>query len=1138
MFKFIKIYVGVLVVLSALLIAPISSQAQVLYGSLTGNVTDPKDSAVPGATVEVVEAATGIMRSTITDDRGGYSFSNLPVGIYKVTISMKAFKTLVREDIRIDANKVYRFDPKLDVGEVHETVVVSSDAGQPLQSDRTDVNTTQPARQINDLPLTGSLGRNYQSMMMLIPGTVGAGEQNSAAGNPQRSISFNVNGVSRLQNNTRIDGAGVVYPWLPTNTVYVPPAESIQAVNIVTNSFDAEQGLAGGAAINLTIKSGSNDFHGVGWGYDTNSATQARNFFQTTPQVPKNILAQFGYAVSGPIVLPRFGEGGKKTWSGKNKLFFFTDLERTTNRQFAKVQTYSVAPASLRPDANGNVNFTPTGITIYDPLSNPDPSKRTPFANDTIPANRIDIAAIELLKRMPLPTGSGFVNNFTPTGVALFNRTNFDVKVNYNYSNNLTFFGRYSLSPTEIFEPPIFGDASGPALNGGQLGAAPSRIQVAGSGFTYTFNSHVVLDANVGYTRQRLGAAGPDVNGTNFGLDVLKIPGTNGPDFLQSGIPSFQIANWTNIGNDNTGNPFLFRDNQYLGAANLSWLKNEHDFRFGIDYQNQQINHFQPQGGTFQTVRGTFTFDGASTRRQGDPAPADARFNSWADFLLGLPRTAGKVDQLRNPNSIHMQSYALYARDHWQITRNITLSYGLRWERFPFPTKDNTGINRFDPADGNVYTGGLSGVPENTGAASGPGNFLPRVGLAYRYKDKTVFRGGWGRSLDPRPFIDFRNAYPVVNAWAMPAISFNGVTNPFIPVTTLRIGLISGSPPPDLTQGILKLPANSGTTTYPKTPMRKEIDSWNFIIERELPWNLVGQVGYIGTRAHGQMGFININAGAPGTGTAGRPLFQLFGLTADINEILPYGDTTYDAMQTQLTRRWHGSIFGSVFTWSKTINYADNDANPRIQYLPAKQHNRGLASYHRKFNSQTYWVYDLPAGKGHKFADGGALSKLLGGWQVNGTMSIMSGAPINVTQDTAGNLLAGGSGQYPDLVKPTVAINHNFTPGLPVAGLDPNLFRYFDVTAYATENGAVFGSGGRNQIIGPGFWNVDMGLYRTFTFTERFKFQLRGEALNALNHPNFSNPGSNQSAAGAFGYITSTTGQGSRIFRFGARLEF
>ena len=267
-----------------------STNAQVLYGSLTGNVTDPKGSSVPGAKVEVVNISTGDSKNVTTDERGGYTFNSLQVGVYKLTIALSSFKTLINDEITIEANKLYRFDGQLEVGEVRETVVVTSDAGPPLQTDRADVNITQTTRQVNDLPLTGSLGRNYQSLMQLVPGALSAGEQNSVAGNPQRSISFNVNGVSRMQNNTRIDGAGVVYPWLPTNTVYVPPAESIQTVNIVTNSFDAEQGLAGGAAINLTIKSGTNDFHGVGWGYDTNSRFLARSFFQPVnqPQIPKN----------------------------------------------------------------------------------------------------------------------------------------------------------------------------------------------------------------------------------------------------------------------------------------------------------------------------------------------------------------------------------------------------------------------------------------------------------------------------------------------------------------------------------------------------------------------------------------------------------------------------------------------------------------------------------------------------------------------------------------------------------------------------------------------------------------------------------------------------------------------------------
>jgi hypothetical protein len=1100
------------------LAVPRADYAQVLYGSLTGNVTDPAGAIVSGAKVEALNINTGVSKIVNTDDRGVYLFSDLQPGVYKVTIEFTSFKSQVQEGVRVDANTVRRIDAQLQTSGVSESIVVTASSAT-LQTDRADINITQPTRQVNDLPIAGSVGRNYQSLMGLVPGAVLQGEQNSAAGSPQRSISFNVNGVSRLQNNTRIDGSSVIYPWLPTNTAYVPPAEGIQTVNIVTNSFDAEQGLAGGAAINVIIKSGTNEFHGAGWGYDTNSALRARNFFQTTPQNPKDILVQFGYAVGGPII--------------KNKLFFFTDLERTTRRNTSRTNTISIVPASLRPSSQGGVDFSGTGVTIYDPDSNPDPRLRTPFPGNVIPANRIDQAARELIDRLPLPTGPGFINNFVANGVALFNRTNIDTKINYNISDRFTLFGRYSISPTNIVEPPLLGEAGGDALNGGQNGTAPGRVQIAGAGITYTFSPTVILDANVGYTRQRLGAENFDLD-SNFGLDVLKIPGTNGGDRLQGGIPSFQFTGtWANLGNPNTGNPFLFRDNQYVATANLSWLKGAHGLRFGVDYQNQQINHFQPQGGTFQTVRGTFQFNGNSTRLQNGPAPADIRYNAWADFLLGLPAAAGKVDQLRNPNSLRLKSYAFYARDHWQATRNLTLTYGLRWERYPFPDKDNTGINRFDPATGNVITGGLEGVPRDTGAASGVGQFLPRIGIAYRLDEKTVLRGGYGQSADPRPFIDFRNAYPIVNAWAMPQRLFNGATNAFLPVTTFRQGLINTSVPPDLTKGILKLPSNTGTTTYPDTPMRKEIHSFNVVVERELTSRFTAQIGYVGTRAVGQMGFININAGAPGTGNAGRALFPQFGLTADINEIIPYKTTTYDALQSELKGRFGSSLLGVVYTFSKAINYADNDANPRIQYMPEAERNRGLASYDRTHNFQSYGVYDLPFGHGRRWLNDGFASYLLGGFQLNGILSRTSGAPFYIVQGNGGNLNAGGSQQVPDQIKSSVKILDGIGTGNP----------YFDTTAYAAVNIPAgqpqrFGNAGRNNLRGPGFFNVDLSLFRTISLTERFRLQIRAEALNALNHPNFSNPGADVSSAAAFGFITSTTGIGERNIRLGARLSF
>jgi len=1106
--------------LATLLVMMATSQSgypQVLYGALTGNVTDQTGAIAAGVKVQALNVATNVATSATTDSRGVYRFTDLQPGVYTITIEAQGFKKLVQRSVPVDSNALRRVDAQLQLSDVSETVEVTARAPL-LQTDRGDVHVIQTAREVNDLPLVGGAGRNYQTLMQVVPGALMAGEQNSAAGSPQRSISFNVNGVSRLQNNTKLDGASIVYPWLPTNTAYVPSAEAIDEVSIVTNSYNAEQGLVGGAAINVIIKSGTNAIHGAAWEYRTDSGLKAKNFFQTAPTNPKDTLDQFGANVGGPIL--------------KDKLFFFANWERTNRDNASPVRLYSLATDALRRG-----DFSGTGVTIYDPLSNPDPAQRTPFPGNIIPANRIDPAALELIKLMPLPTGSGFANNYTANGEGNYRRDNIDLKLNYHASNRLSLFGRYSLSPSNIFDPPSLGGAGGDALNGGQLGNAPGRTQLAGLGGTYTFSPNLLLDVNLGYTRQRLGAENVDIN-SNFGLDVLHIPGTNGPDRLQGGMPSFQLSGWANLGNPNTGNPFLFRDNQYVGAFNLQWIRQSHSMRFGLDYQNQQLNHFQPQGGTFQTVRGTLVFNGNSTRLQNGPTPSDTRFNSWADFLLGLPNTAGKVDQLRNPNSLRIKAYALYAQDSWQVTRRLTLNYGLRWELYPWPTRDHGGVSRFDPSDGNVYTGGVGGVPLDTGTTVGIGQFLPRAGLAFRLNDKTVFRGGFGLSSDPKPYIDFRNAYPINFAWSFPTPTFNGASNTFVPVTTLRQGLVPAPPSPDLTQGVIKLPASVGTTTFPKDSQRKTIQSWNVALQRELyPW-LSAQLAYVGTLARGQQGFLNINAAAPGTGTAGRPLAAL-GILSDINMIAPVGDATYNALQADLRGRLTSAQFGVSYTLSKATNYQDNDGNPRIPWLPAIGLNKAVAGFDRTHVLQAYWLWDLPFGKDRRWANGGLSNALLGGWQLNGALQLMSGTPINVIQGNSGNLNAPGSGQYPDLVKSTVDILGGVGAGHP----------YFDTGAFAQVNipsgdPQRFGNAGRNPIRGPGFFNIDCGLYKAISLTGRARVQLRVDVLNVLNHPNLANPGGDISNSATFGIISQTineigtTNTGERQIRLGARVSF
>ncbi|MET0554877.1 MAG: hypothetical protein ABW221_17680, partial [Vicinamibacteria bacterium] len=437
-------------------------------------------------------------------------------------------------------------------------------------------------------------------------------------------------------------------------------------------------------------------------------------------------------------------------------------------------------------------------------------------------------------------------------------------------------------------------------------------------------------------------------------------------------------------------------------------------------------------------------------------------------------------------------------------------------------------------------------VPLDTGASAGSGQFLPRLGLAYRLDDKSVVRAGYGHSADPKPYIDFRNAFPINFAWSHPAVQFNGATNAFIPVTTLRQGLDEArfGRKPDLTQGVIPLPAGAGTTTYPKEDERKYVQSWNLMFQRELAGGFTAQVGYVGTRIQGQQGFVNINASAPGTGNAGRPLSR-FGILTDINMIRPAGDGNYHALQTELRGTTQHAQIGVVYTLSRARNHQDNDSNPRIQWPDAFELNYGLASLDRTHNLQTFWVWDLPFGKGRRFAEGGIGNILFGGWQVNGLLSVMSGQPINIIQGNAGNLNAGGSGQYPDRVKDDVEILGGIGLGNP----------YFDRSAFAPVNIAAgqpqrFGNAGRNPIRGPGFWNVDMGLFRTFSVSGEVRVQLRVEALNVFNHPNFATPGTGGQAgndisnAGAFGYVTQTVnstginGAGERQVRLGARVSF
>jgi carboxypeptidase family protein len=1148
------------------------TKAQVLYGSLTGNVTDQSGAIVSGAKVEALNAGTGQSTSVMTDARGSYVFNNLLPGVYKVTVTAQSFKALAQDNIRVEANTVQRLDAQLQVGNVSETVQIST-TNEGLQTDRADVNTQLQEKELANLPITSSAGRNFQGLYKIVPGFSAVTEGvSSDGGNPQRSMTGNVNGNSMQANLTRIDGSSNAYIWLPFNTAYVPPTESIQSVSIVTNSYDAEQGNANGAAVNVVTKSGTNDFHGSVFEFHNDNALRAYNFFSPRGvNQPKFITNQYGFAVGGPIK--------------KNKLFFFTDWEATKRRQLASRTVQVINPDAIF-DAAGNANLSaaiPAGTDcnvtrvagcVFDPnTGNADGSGRLAFPGNIIPANRIDPAVKNMLSRI---NKAGFLNNagvnatqnYNSTGSAALDRNTNDIKLNYVPNQKTTIFGRYSISRALLFDPPTLGDALGGATGGGQLGTAPSRIQSVGLGGTYTISPTMLIDVNAGYTRQRLGAQyDVDLDLGTFGIDTLGIPGTNnGDDRLYGGTPGFNFpqGTWNGIGNVDTGNPFLFRDNQYVANANLTWTRGPHDLRFGMEHTRNAMNHFQPQGGAFQNPRGAFRFNGNVTSLLGGPGANQA--NSLAQFLLGLPNEVGKAIQNSNPNALRWKTWSAYARDRWQATSNLTINYGVRWEYYPFATADHSGVKLFDPSTGNVLIGGFGNTPLDNGVDVGHGQLLPRLGIAYRWGSKMVIRAGYGMSADSNNWRFFRNNFPATTLSDVgnqtqfaPAASLTGATLAPYPGLSAGIPFIAL---PDISSGVLPVPNNVGPgTTVPFEFRRGYTHSYNLTLQREFA-GFVAEAAYVGNRGIRVLTNENINAAPIGAGNPGRVLFPVANKNwGDINCLCPDTNSYYDGLQTKVTRRLGGGSFlGATYTLSKAINSVDNEEVASTfggqggflfwSYPAYRDRNKALATYDRTHNLVVYGAYELPFGPKKQLATRGLIGKIAGGWQLNWLMQRMSGTPFSLIVGSGGALNAPGNVQTADQIAPLQIMDG--VGNVPVAG--QQVFcpatdlscHYFDPRSFVAPTGARFGNTGRNIIRGPGFFNLDAGVSRDFNITEGVKFQFRMDMFGVTNTPHFNNPGTDPSNAATFGVITTTlnlAGRGSgsggeRVIWFAGKVTF
>jgi hypothetical protein len=1086
---------------SMFLSAPL--RAQTLYGTLVGNITDPTGLPVAGATVRAVHSGTGLARETKTNDNGGFLFSDLQSGPYNITVRTGSFAPFTTTGVQISANAVTRADAQLQLQTVAEAITVAASA-VTLQTDRAEVRSEIDTKQVSHLPIGGV--RNYTALLALVPGVSPPAPAHSLAANPQESLAASVGGQSDERNDTRIDGAGNTFVWLPRLVAYSPPIETIEAVNVVTNSMDAEQGIAGGAAINVVTKSGTNRFNGTLFEYHINSAFKARNVFFAEASQPKFIQNQWGGTLGGPIV--------------KNKLFFFGSHERT-NRRSNVSRFFTVPTAEARRG-----DFSSYGTIIYDPLTgSADGSGRTPFANAVIAQDRISRVARQIIEWLPLPTTSAIANNYFASGVAEFNRHSSDVKINWNPMEKLSIFGRASVLKFDGWTPVPFGPASGgaiaPDLTEGPVQGLNKSVS---AGLTYSITPSVLLDGTIGFnyvTPEALHV----LWGQNVGLNDLRLPGTNDPnDITYSGMPQFRISGYSTYGNPGSARPQTWHDNQKRYNANASWTKGPHQFRFGFDLSREHMNHWQVEAGG--GPRGDFAYSGGTTAIRNGPAPN--QFHAFAAFLLGLPSSVGRAVAPELPLTTRAWRQGFYARDQWQATRNLTLTLGVRVEYYPVVTRKDRGIELYDPTTNQVQIGGIGSVPMNVGVSETP-QWAPRLGAAYRIGDKWVVRGGFGVSTDPFSLARlFRTNYPSVVAMdivAANSFGFVGKTEDGIPPV----------PIPSLGNGIIGIPGTVSTATMEREFKRGNTQSYNVTVQRELNWGFVAQAGYVGSRTIRPLLGMELNYALPGGGNTGRILNQRFGRTASTILQAPYegGTGRYDSLQATLIRRFdRGYQIQASYTWSKSLSWGTSWNDPSQFHR-----NRALSSFDRPHNLQVGWVAELPFGQGKPLASKGIGKLLFGGWQLNGIFSAYSGSPFSVS--SAGTSLnAPGNTQTADQVLPNVRVLGGIGPGQ----------SYFDPLAFRPVTDVRYGNTGLNILRGPGVVNVDLGLFRDFRIRERLQIQFRAEAFNATNTPHFNNPGTNVSnmrlngdgsvnTLGGYTEITSARPD-ERQVRFGVRISF
>ncbi|HXJ42012.1 MAG TPA: TonB-dependent receptor, partial [Bryobacteraceae bacterium] len=880
---------------------------------------------------------------------------------------------------------------------------------------------------------------------------------------------------------------------------------------------DSEQAFASGASVNVMLKSGSNSTHGAAYIYNIDNYFTANNFFAPAGSKPAhNIDNDTGGNIGGHVI--------------KNKLFYFGGYEG----DYTRASDSGIVSIPRQRELSGDFSQSPN--PVYDPRTGGTGSAvgtgRTAFPGNQIPTSRVSPVIQKLIPFIPKNNIDGVVNNYYLDRPTLYNLHKIDTKVDYTATQKLRFSGRWGYQPYYNFQGAIYGDTLGGSgsVGNSQSGAGNylqngATMGLSGSG-TYVMSPSFIIDGTFGVTQGHQ-LLFPNLTNVRYGSDVLNIPGTNvGPLPWAGGVPNFIITGFQTMG---YSYPALeYKDPIFEYSVNATKIKGKHSVRFGIDIQREHQNHIE-------TSPTAFTFSGGPTIVNGGPAANN--YNNLATFLLGLPTTETNYIQYVQPYlTLRTWEFALYMRDQWQLTRKLTLQYGVRWEKYPVPTQENRGITQYDFATNTTTVCGQGGQPMDCGISTSNKLFAPNIGVAYRMLEKFVIRAGY--SISPiqdnmargafKSYPD--NAAATINAPNPTAFSWAGDIVQGLPVI----------PAPTLVNGKTLVPPNTGnlSSQNSKTFIRGYVQTYNLTLQKEFTGGWIGQVGYLGTHGVKLNSARNFNYGQLGGGPASQPLFP-YGITSAVSINHPATYSHYNALQATLRKRMsYGLTLNLAYTFSKYISHPINVAIPQYDYL----NNGVLDGSDRPHSLVITSGYEIPFGKGKQYFKSGPAAAILGGWNLGGVFDHHSGSVFSIGANST-SCNCPGSTQRVDLIKPSVDVVGSGIGGEP----------YFDPSAFAQVTDVRFGTLGYNTLRGPGSTNLDMNLIRNVRVTERISVQLRAEALNISNTKHLGNPGTSLANAsfntdgsvknlGGFSQITSTSNGSrlidSRYFRFGLRIIF